>query len=49
MVDVRVDAAVRDEPEEVHAPAAVERLAQRGQFSKNEPSAIDLLTRIRSW
>ena len=48
MVDVRVDAAVGDEAEEVDAFAALER-AMRAGFSKKEPSSIALLTRMRSW
>ena len=49
VVDVRVDAAARDEPEQVHVAAAllraVERAASAG-LSKNEPSSTARLTRI---
>ena len=48
MVDVRVDAAVRDEPEQMDVLTALEGGPQDG-VSKNEPSSIDLFTRIRSW
>ena len=53
MVDVRVDAAVGDEPEQVDVAAALPRSVERRRtsagFSKNAPSSIARFTRIRSW
>ncbi len=49
VVDVRVHAAVRDEPEQVHAAAAGERRLERRVLERASRRRPRWFTRIRSW